>query len=102
MSDIIIIGAGPAGLSAAINGKIRGKEIAVISNDQSESGLYKAERIDNYLGLPGLSGDTLINQITSHAKSMGIEITSGRVQNILPMGNEFGVGFGSDFVSANA
>lgn len=98
MSDIVIIGAGPAGLSAAINAKIRGKDVTLISNDQKDSGLFKAERIDNYLGLPRISGKKLIDEMTTHALEMGIEISAGRIQNILPMGSEFGVGFGSDFL----
>ena len=102
MSDIVIIGSGPAGMSAAVNAKIRGKSITVISNDVSESGLYKAERIDNYLGLPGLTGAELAEKITSHAAGMDIEVANGRVQNILPMGSEFGVGFGSEFLSAKS
>ena len=50
MYDIAIIGGGPAGLSAAITAKQRGKNAAVISNDRKHSGLYKASEIGNYPG----------------------------------------------------
>ena len=50
MYDIAVIGSGPAGISAAVTALVRGKSVAVVSNPASESGLYKAERIDNYPG----------------------------------------------------
>ena len=56
MLDIAIIGSGPAGLSAAINGVIRNKKVKIFGNDISTSYLYKAERVDNYLGMFGATG----------------------------------------------
>ncbi|NLA87389.1 MAG: NAD(P)/FAD-dependent oxidoreductase, partial [Clostridiales bacterium] len=67
MYDIIIIGNGPAGFSAAITARMREKSVAVISNSSTESGLYKAAEIGNYPGLPGLSGAELSDKMRSHA-----------------------------------
>ena len=52
--DCIVIGAGPAGLSAALNLRQRGKTVLVVHS--GETLLAKAEQVDNYLGMPGLSG----------------------------------------------
>ena len=47
MTDIAIIGAGPAGVAAALTARARGKSVYLVSNDPLHSGLAKAERIDN-------------------------------------------------------
>ena len=44
--DIAVIGGGPAGLSAAINARVRNKTVLVVGNDYRESPLYRAERVD--------------------------------------------------------
>ena len=100
--DIIIIGSGPAGLSAAINAKVRNKNVLVISNDPSESWLYKAEKINNYLGLPGVSGKELIEAFNAHAAGSGIDIVHGKVLNVMPFGDVFMVGYGSEVVNSKA
>ena len=51
--DLIIVGGGPAGLSAALNGAARGGRCAVLSNPAAQNPLWRAERIDNYSGMPG-------------------------------------------------
>ena len=54
--DIIIIGGGVAAASAVLTAKNRGKTVAVITNGEETSSLYRAERITNYPGLPPMSG----------------------------------------------
>ncbi len=54
--DVIVVGGGPAGLSAAQNVRARGRTVLVVSNPLEENPLWRAERVDNYLGLPGVSG----------------------------------------------
>jgi thioredoxin reductase (NADPH) len=102
MYDIAIIGGGPAGLSAAITGKIRGKSVAVISNNRAESGLYKAAEVGNYPGLPGISGAELSEKLAAHAAEMGTEMLTGRVNTVLPMGKEISIGYGSEILSAKS
>jgi thioredoxin reductase (NADPH) len=53
--DVAVIGGGPAGISAAINLNLKGKSAAICSNNYAESALYKAKRVDNFPGLPGVS-----------------------------------------------
>jgi len=98
MYDIIIVGSGPAGLSAAITARQRDKTVAVISNKRSESGLYKAIEIPNYPGLPGISGPELSSKMLAHALGMGAELIAGQgqVNAILPLDGVFHVGYGAN------
>lgn len=102
MVDIIVIGAGPAGLSAAINARARGKSVLVVSNPIEENPLYKAPVIDNYPGLPGISGAQLLHTLKEHAKACGVQFRAGRVLNAMPMENRYFVSIGSDFEDAGA
>ena len=54
--DVVIIGGGIAGVSAALTCRSRGKSVAVIANGEETSSLYKAERITNYPGIAAASG----------------------------------------------
>ena len=96
MHDIIIIGSGPAGLSAAITARIRGKSVLVISNDRTKTGLYKAKLVENYPGLPAITGAELSDKLFDHAAGMGAEIIDGRVSTILNSGDTFHVGHGME------
>ena len=58
--DVLVIGGGPAGLSAAVNVRARGRRVLVVSNPLEENPLWRAEKVDNYLGLPGLSGAEML------------------------------------------
>ena len=80
--DIAIIGSGPAGLSAAINAKIRNKTIIMFGNDNLSNKLVKAPSIDNYLGFYDISGDELKDKFKSHIDSMDISIENKRINNL--------------------
>lgn len=100
MLDIAIIGAGPAGLSAAINGVIRNKKVLVFGNDPTTSYIYKAEKVDNYIGLLGVSGEQMVNEFVTHAKEMGVEIKNGKVLEIFPMGDYYMLNVSNEFIEA--
>ncbi len=100
--DIAIIGGGPAGLSAAVNARARNKSVLVITNDYRQSPLYKAERVDNYLGMPGLTGPQILDAYHAHAASMGAIFRAGRVLNIMPMDAVNYIGIGSEVEQAKA
>jgi len=89
--DIAIIGSGPAGLSAAVNAKIRNKNIIIFGSSDLSGKLIKAPKIDNYLGLPGITGIQLKGKFQQHVASMGINITYERINTIYAMGQYFGV-----------
>ena len=100
--DVIVIGGGPAGLSAAVNVRARGRSVLVVSNPPEEDPLWKAERIDNYLGLPGQSGAEMLRAFRAHAEASGAEIREGRALNAVSMGEDWFVSIGSDMESAKA
>ena len=98
MFDIAIIGAGPAGYSAAINARKRDKSALVIG--QSGGWLARAERIDNYPGLPGVSGAQLLDAMRAQAEAMGVATRPGVVHQVMDMGGTFALSLGGDFVEA--
>ncbi len=75
--DIAIIGGGPAGLSAAINGRVRGRSTAIISVAYENSPLFKAQVVDNMPGHPAISGANLLELYTAHALTLGAYIFKG-------------------------
>jgi thioredoxin reductase (NADPH) len=96
--DIVIIGAGPAGLSAAVNAIARGKSLRIFSN--KENYLLKAERIDNHLGFYNISGRELMNKFREHVQSMNIKIEEGKAVNILPLGDTIMVNVNGEIIEA--
>ena len=98
--DIAIIGTGPAGLSAAITAKIRNKKILLIGNPNFSDKVQKAHQIQNYLGLPALSGKDLAKAFENHINSMDITITEGKVNAVYPMGSYFGLQVSQDIYEA--
>ena len=100
--DIAVVGGGPAGLSAAINIRARGKSVVVVGNDYRESPLYRAERVDNYLGMPGQTGAELMEAYRRHAEAMEVDFRAGRVLNIMQMEGTCYLSIGSEMETAKA
>ena len=96
MFDIAVIGAGPAGYSAALNARKREKSVVVIG--QNTGWLTHAERIDNYAGMPGVSGQEMLSVMRDQARAMGAELKSGVVHQVIDMGGSFALSLGADFV----
>ena len=81
MYDVIVIGSGPAGITAAIYAKRRNLSILVIS--KGISALQKAEKIDNYYGFEnGISGKELYENGIKQAKNLGIDFIEDEIINI--------------------
>ncbi|MCO5185438.1 MAG: FAD-dependent oxidoreductase [Anaerolineae bacterium] len=73
--DLIIIGAGPAGLGAAVYGASEGLRTLLIDREATGGQAGTSSRIENYLGFPkGLSGADLARRATAQAKRLGAEI----------------------------
>ena len=81
MYDVIILGAGPAGISASLYTKRANLETLILYND--ESGLEKASLIENYYGFKnGISGKELYETGIEQAKNIGVEVKKEEVVKI--------------------
>ena len=81
MYDVIIIGAGPAGITAGLYTKRANLNTAIIYKD--ESSLEKAELIENYYGFEnGVSGKELYEKGIEQAKNLNIDVKNEEVVNI--------------------
>lgn len=96
--DIIIIGTGPGGISAAITAKIRNKKFLLVGSRNLSEKMQKAEQILNYPGFPAISGKQLCENLSEHLSSMNIEITEKRVGAVYAMGEYFAVQMDEDMV----
>lgn len=89
--DSIIIGSGPAGLSAAINLKTYNKNFLWFGNAQMSEKVQKAEKVVNYPGMPELTGLELAEAFVAHKESQGLVIEDKIVSSIYDMGGYYAV-----------
>lgn len=83
MYDLIIIGSGPAGLSAAVYGKRAGLDLLVIEKNPMSGGqVLNTYEVDNYLGLPGINGFDMGMKFREHAENLSVEFREATVSGI--------------------
>lgn len=83
MYDLIIIGSGPAGLSAAVYAKRAGLNMLVIEKNPVSGGqIIDTYEVDNYLGIPGINGFDLAMKFREHADKLGTEFADGTVTSV--------------------
>ena len=81
--DIVVLGSGPAGLSAAVAARGRNKSVLVVGNRWQDSPLARAECVDHYLGLPSMTGAELMERFTRHAEESGANLVVGKVISLM-------------------
>ena len=99
--DILVLGGGPAGLSAAVTARVRSQSVLVIGNRWQDSPLARAERVDNYPGLPGRTGFELMEEFVRHAQALDVAFVVGRALSLLAW-NGFSVTVGSQVYQGRA
>lgn len=89
MLDVLIVGSGPAGLSAAIYTSRAGLTTKILEGPTSGGLVTTTEEIDNYLGLPGMAGLEMADSFKKHAVKFGAEVVSAEVESIVSGRNFF-------------
>lgn len=90
MYDVIVIGAGPAGISASLYAKRANLKVLILYH--GETALEKAEMIDNYYGFPGgITGKELYESGIKQAEELEIEIEETEVIQLENLGKTFNV-----------
>ena len=75
MRDVVIVGAGPAGLAAAVYGASEGLDVLVLESNAPGGQAGSSSRIENYLGFPtGISGQELAGRAYTQAQKFGAEM----------------------------
>lgn len=87
--DIAIIGTGPAGISAAITARLRNKSVVLFGSEKISSKIEKSMRIENYPGLPEISGSDFSRRLSEHLEKMQVNQVNDRINAVYAMGNYF-------------
>ncbi len=96
MYDLIIIGAGPAGLTSAIYALRSNLNTLIIESDNPGGKLTKTFKIENYPGFKEINGYELANDFIEHVKKFNADIYNGRVNKINKKDGYFDVVLDSD------
>lgn len=83
MYDIIIVGAGPAGLTAAIYGRRAGKKVLVLEKDTFGGQMTFSPKLENYPGFETISGNELAQKMLEQALSLGADIDMDTVIDVI-------------------
>lgn len=83
MYDLVIVGSGPAGLSAAVYAKRAGLNLLVLEKEPMSGGqVLTTYEVDNYLGLPGMNGFDMGMKFREHADKLGVEFKEAELTGI--------------------
>ena len=85
--DIIIVGAGAAGMTAAIYGVRSGKSILLIEEKMYGGQIINTPQVENYPGIETISGASFATNLYNQAKGLGAEYLSGKVTEIKDCGD---------------
>ena len=99
MVDIIVIGGGPAGLTAAVYARRAGKSVLVLEKDALGGQITWSPKVENYPAVPAVSGMDLGNRMAEQAMDMGAEVEIDEVRRIEDFGSHKRVygSFGTEY-----
>ena len=102
MYDLMIIGSGPAGISAALTAKARNLNFIWFGSRALSTKIEKAEKIMNYPGLPAVTGSEMQSGFLKLIEDCGITITESQVNSIYNCGGYFAAGADNEIYEAKA
>lgn len=83
MYDVVIIGSGPAGLSASVYAKRAGLDVLLLEKEALGGGqIVYTEEVENYLGFPLIGGCALSERFLEHARALDVEMKEGEVASV--------------------
>ena len=100
--DVAVIGCGPAGLSAAINCKIRNKNTLLLGVDLCSEKMHKSPYIFNYLGFSQIKGEDLRTAFLKHVENIGIIMKKQKVNSVSDIGDKFNIYCGDQIYQAKS
>lgn len=100
--DMLIIGSGPAAWSCAITARQRDLSVVVAAAVSETSWLQRAEQIDNYPGLPGVSGRELLRVFRQQAVDAGVRVADALARQVSPAGKLYMTLCGNDIIESRS
>lgn len=85
--DIAIVGAGPAGMTAALYACRAGKSVLLLEGQSYGGQIVQSRKVENYPGAPDIGGAELAEQMMSQLRAVGLSPTSARVTGLCPRGD---------------
>ncbi len=102
-ADLLIVGSGPAAWSCALTARQRNLTVIVAAAESASGWLQRAERIDNYPGLPQVSGKELLRIFRQQAMDAGASVLPHQARSIMSMGSSgFMTLVGNDVIESRA
>lgn len=98
--DMLIIGSGPAAWSCALTARQRGLSVIVAAAESATGWLQKADRIDNYPGMPHVSGKEMLAVFRKQAEDAGAQVLPLLARQVMRMGEGYMTLVGNDIVES--
>lgn len=100
--DIIVVGAGPAGMTAAIYAARAGKKVLVIEGSAYGGQIIQSRKVENYPGVPDISGTELADRMMQQLHALDVALVSMQVSALNKQNGIFSVSCGNEAYAAKA
>lgn len=102
MYDLIIVGGGPAGMTAALYAKRAGKNVLLLEGEFCGGQITKSRGVENYPGLPNVNGMDLAEAMLSQIRELKVEVRSALADGLRPIDGGYEVVMGKTSETARA